>query len=88
MEHVPPGAKLRLDRKQTQRAERELKRLEKAVEQLSERETELNGQMAHNASDHALLNELQRELEKAVTEREIAEAAWLEASESLEGNAA
>jgi ATP-binding cassette subfamily F protein uup len=81
---VPAGAKLKLDRKQTQRAERELRRIERAIEQLSEREAQIDERMAANASDHALLGELQREREQAMSEREALEASWLESSEALE----
>jgi ATP-binding cassette subfamily F protein uup len=79
------GAAARATRKDTQRSERELKRLERAVEQLAERETTLHEQMAANATDHARLATLQEELDQLVTEREQLETSWLETSESLEG---
>jgi ATP-binding cassette subfamily F protein uup len=41
--------------------------------------------MAEAASDHERLAELQGELEAVAGEREEAEAAWLEASEVVEG---
>jgi ATP-binding cassette subfamily F protein uup len=58
-EDVPAGARIRAARKDTQRSERELKRLERAVEKLSERERTLTEQMTANASDHARLASLQ-----------------------------
>jgi ATP-binding cassette subfamily F protein uup len=82
---VPPGAALRAARKETERAKRELRRLESAIERLAGRETVLHEQMAANASDHAQLAELQTELERLATEREALESAWLERSESLDG---
>ncbi len=81
---VPSGAKLKLDRKETQRAERELKRVERAIEQLTAREAEIDELMTSNASDHTVLGELQREREQATDEREALEASWLEGSEALE----
>ncbi len=81
---LPAGARIRADRKETQRSQRELKRLERAVEQLTSRETELNEQMAVNATDHARLGELQAELEQVVAERAETETSWLELSEALE----
>jgi ATP-binding cassette subfamily F protein uup len=65
-------------------ARKELARLERAVERLGERETELHAAMAASATDHERLRELQAELEAHVTERERAEAAWLDAAERLE----
>jgi ATP-binding cassette subfamily F protein uup len=83
-EDVPAGARIRAARKDTQRSERELKRLERAVEKLSERERTLTEQMTANASDHARLASLQSELDEAVSEREQLETSWLEASAALE----
>ena len=41
--------------------------------------------MAASATDHARLGELQAELDAVATERETTEAAWLAASEVIEG---
>jgi ATP-binding cassette subfamily F protein uup len=65
-------------------ARKELARLERAVERLGERETELHAAMAASATDHERLRELQADLEAHVAERERAEAAWLDAAERLE----
>jgi ATP-binding cassette subfamily F protein uup len=80
-----PGAQLRTARKEAQRSERELKRLERALERSGEREVALHEQMAANATDHARLAELQSELELLLAEREALETSWLETSQALEG---
>jgi ATP-binding cassette subfamily F protein uup len=82
---VRPGARLRAERKEAQRLERELERLEVAIERQAEREAALHEQMAAVASDHTRLAELQSELGALISERERLEASWLETSESLEG---
>ncbi|HEY2140918.1 MAG TPA: ABC-F family ATP-binding cassette domain-containing protein [Solirubrobacteraceae bacterium] len=84
-EKLPTGARIRAARKETQRSERELVRLEQAIERLAQSETSLRGQMVANATDHARLEQLQAELELLAAERGRLETAWLEASESLEG---
>ncbi|HEX3909185.1 MAG TPA: ABC-F family ATP-binding cassette domain-containing protein [Solirubrobacteraceae bacterium] len=82
---VPAGARLRAERKQTQRAERELKQMEGALERLVEREAALNEQMAAVATDHTRLAELQSEFGELLSAREQLETQWLQTSESLEG---
>jgi ATP-binding cassette subfamily F protein uup len=82
---ISPGAAARAARKDAQHSEREVKRLERAIEKFAERETTLHEQMAANATDHARLAEIQAELEQLVAEREQLEASWLQTSESLEG---
>jgi ATP-binding cassette subfamily F protein uup len=67
---VSPGAAARATRKDAQRAERELKRLERDVDELTARERGLHDQMTANATDHGRLAELQAELEQVATERE------------------
>jgi ABC transport system ATP-binding/permease protein len=81
---VRTGTALRAARKQSQRAERELARLESAIERAAERERTLHERMTANATDHAQLAELQRELEQLLAERGELETSWLEHSESLE----
>ncbi len=73
-----PGALQRASRKEVQR-------LERALDKLAASETELHEDMAASATDHARLRELQRQLTALAAEREALEAAWLEASEALEG---
>ncbi len=81
-EGVSPGARIRAARKETRRSERELKQLERAIEQHAEHERTLIEQMTANASDHARLASLQSELEQVVAEREALETSWLETSEA------
>jgi ATP-binding cassette subfamily F protein uup len=83
-EGVSPGAATRAARKEIQRSERELIRLERAIERLTEREATLNEQMAANATDHARLAQLQPELELLLAEREALETSWLQTSEALD----
>ena len=66
-------------------AQKEVARLERALERSGEREAALHDEMAASATDHVRLRELQGELEAAGAERERLEAAWLDASETLEG---
>ena len=80
---VPAGARVRKERKALQSREREVKRLEREIERLTEREAEISRQMEANASDHARLAELQAELELTRGERETLETDWLERAESL-----
>ncbi len=68
-----------------QAARKELQRAERALERLERREAELHEQMAASAADHMRLRELQEALDAAVAERDELEGAWLEASEALEG---
>jgi ABC transport system ATP-binding/permease protein len=81
---VAPGAALRTARKEAQRSERELNRLERTIEQLAARESDVQRQMAASATDHSRLAELQTEHERLAAEREALEAAWLGTAESLE----
>ncbi|HTD58902.1 MAG TPA: ABC-F family ATP-binding cassette domain-containing protein, partial [Solirubrobacteraceae bacterium] len=69
-EGVSPGAVARAARKDTQRSEREIKRLERSIEKLAAREKQLHEQMEACASDHGRLAELQSELEALFAERE------------------
>jgi ATP-binding cassette subfamily F protein uup len=80
-----PGATARAARKEAQRSKRELRRLERAVEQLVERERELGARMEANATDHTRLAQLQAELELLIAQRGELESAWLEMSELPEG---
>jgi ABC transport system ATP-binding/permease protein len=82
---LPAGAQMRAARKELQRSERALARLEQDIERHVEHERTLMEQMTASASDHARLVSLQSELERAVAEREALEASWLEESEALEG---
>jgi ATP-binding cassette subfamily F protein uup len=74
---APSGAVLRAARKEVARLERELERL-------TEREAALHEDMAASATDHVRLRELQGELRATAAERDRLETAWLDASEALE----
>jgi ATP-binding cassette subfamily F protein uup len=65
-------------------ARKEIARLERALDRLSQRERDLHASMAAAATDHQRLRELQSELAALAGEREDAEAAWLETAEALE----
>jgi ATP-binding cassette subfamily F protein uup len=80
-----PGAAARAARKDTRREELEVKRLERSIEKLGERESGLAEEMQMSATDHARLAKLQDDLEELLAERERLETAWLELSESLDG---
>ncbi len=82
-EPMSPGAAARATRKQAQRTERELGRLEREIERRAEQEHTLHEQMAASATDYERLAELQSELERLAVEREQLESSWLEASELL-----
>jgi ATP-binding cassette subfamily F protein uup len=75
---APSGAVLRAARKEVQR-------LERALEKLDGREAALHDEMSANATDHGRLRELNAGLAALSTEREQLETAWLETSASLEG---
>jgi ABC transport system ATP-binding/permease protein len=81
---MTPGARMRAERRANHSAQRELKRLERAIERLTEEEARLHEEMAGSATDHARLTELQSELEGLLEEREGLEMQWLESSELLE----
>jgi ATP-binding cassette subfamily F protein uup len=74
----PTGSALRDARKQVQRTERELERL-------AAREAALHEEMAANATDHGMLRTLNARLAQLSAERDDLEAAWLAASEVIEG---
>jgi len=74
---APAGAVLRAARK-------ELARVERALDKLVARESQIDDEMAAGASDHALLQALAQERASLQAEREQLEATWLEVSETLE----
>lgn len=82
---MSPGAATKTARKEVQRAQQQVKRLEREIDKLTQHESTLHEQMTANATDHGRLAELQSELERVVAERERVEVRWLEMSESLEG---
>jgi ATP-binding cassette subfamily F protein uup len=66
-------------------ARKEVARLERALDKLADRETQLHEDMAAAATDHDRLRALQSDLAALSAERDDLEAAWLEASEAAEG---
>jgi len=73
-----PGSQLRAARKEAQRLEREL-------EKMNGRERELQALMAEHATNHQRLHELDAELQGLIASRDRAESEWLELAETLEG---
>jgi ATP-binding cassette subfamily F protein uup len=80
---LKPGAAARATRKQEQLATREARRLEREIDRLSDREGELQAEMAANPTDHACLAALQAELARVAAVREELEASWLATAESI-----
>jgi ATPase subunit of ABC transporter with duplicated ATPase domains len=62
-------------------ARKEMGRLERQIEKLSQREATLHGRMAASATDHQAVLALDAELRALVAEREQLEEEWLQASE-------
>ena len=65
-------------------ARKTLARVEKRLEQVAARETELNAEVLAHSSDHERLGALGARLAELTEEREALEAEWLEAAEQLE----
>jgi ATP-binding cassette subfamily F protein uup len=65
-------------------ARKEAQRLERAIARLEAREAELQEAMAEHASDHERLGEIDRELAQVASERDELETRWLEASAVIE----
>ncbi|MCW2953055.1 MAG: transporter related protein [Conexibacter sp.] len=66
-------------------ARKEVQRLERALERLDGREAALHDEMAASATDHVRLRELNAQLGDVAAERDRLETAWLETSAALEG---
>ena len=66
-------------------ARKEVQRLERSLERLNGREAALHEDLAAAATDHTRLRDLQVELEALGVEREQLEGAWLKAAELIEG---
>ena len=62
-------------------AKKELQRIERQLDKLSERETKLHAQIAENATDFAKVAELDAELRDLATQRDELELRWLELAE-------
>ncbi len=66
-------------------ARKQVQKLERQIEKLEAREAAIHEQMAEAATDVGRLRELTDELSGVTAERENVEAAWMEASEAIEG---
>lgn len=62
-------------------AKKELQKIERQLDKISERETKLHGQIAENATDFAKVASLDAELRDLAGEREELEMRWLELAE-------
>jgi ATP-binding cassette subfamily F protein uup len=62
-------------------AKKELQKIERRLDKISERETTLHAQIAENATDFAKVGELDAELRELAGEREELELRWLELAE-------
>ena len=62
-------------------AKKELQRIERQLDKVSERETKLHAQIAENATDFAKVAELDAELRELAGQREELELRWLELAE-------
>ncbi|MQA77159.1 MAG: ATP-binding cassette domain-containing protein [Streptosporangiales bacterium] len=69
------------DAQQTRQARKELARVERQIERLGTRETQLHEELVEHATDHTRLAELDRTLREVRTEREQAEERWLDLAE-------
>src|SRR3954467_2523929 len=80
----PPAAREPSSGAVLRAARKELQRIERALERLERREATLHDEMAASATDHVRLHALQGELDGATAGREALEGAGLETSEPLE----
>jgi ABC transport system ATP-binding/permease protein len=80
-----PDSTPRLSGGEARDLRREIARLERQMERLSARETELHEAMAAAATEPSKLQSLNDDLRALATERDDTEAAWLDAQERLEG---
>ncbi len=74
----------RRDAAEVRAARKELARLERTLERLQRKESDLHDRMAAAATDHATIIELDSELRSVTAEREQVEEAWLEAAELVD----
>jgi ATP-binding cassette subfamily F protein uup len=66
-------------------ARKQVQKLERRIEKLEAREATIHEQMAGAATDVGRLRELTAELASVTAEKDDVEAAWIEASEAIEG---
>jgi ATP-binding cassette subfamily F protein uup len=65
-------------------ARKDVARLERQINKLTDRERRLRDEMAGNATDFARLGEIQASIDELAAEREALETAWLDAAALLE----
>lgn len=80
-----PAARQKRSGAEVHAARKEVQRLERALDRLELREAELHEEMASAATDHERLRGLQTELEALSAERDRLEGAWLASSEVVDG---
>ena len=81
---APPVAVPRASAAEERTARKELQRLERQLERLSARETELTAQLAANAADYEKLTSLGAELRAAQAEKAYLEDRWLAVAADLD----
>ncbi|GAB2972971.1 ATP-binding cassette domain-containing protein [Amycolatopsis acidiphila] len=81
---APAPAPSRSNAAEHRAAMKELGRLERRLDQLTKRESELHEQLAANATNPDKLVELNAELKSVLAEKDEVEARWLETSELVE----
>ena len=74
----------RSDAARTRQARKEMARLERQIARLEERERQLHAALAEHATDYTRVAELDTQLREAHREREDAETAWLELSDTVD----
>ncbi len=79
-----PGGPPRTSAAEDRAARKELQRLERQLERLSARETELSTQLAANATDYEKLTALGAELKAAQAEKADLEERWLAVADGLD----
>src|SRR5271166_1766126 len=79
-----PGGAPRTSAAQERAARKELQRLERQLERLSARETELTAQLAGNATDYEMLTTLGADLKATQAEKADLEDRWLTVAAELE----
>lgn len=78
------GAMVHAARKKAKEIQKDVRRLERELARITQREAAIHEEMEASATDHGRLAELQNELTALITERESFESEWLTASELLE----
>ena len=79
-----PGVPLRPSAAEERTARKELQRLERQLQRLSARETELTAQLAANAADYEKLTLLGADLRATQAEKEDLEERWLTVAAELD----